>query len=323
MTLTVQKCEEHVRHQLDGKIGAPISMRELVNMTGEWLLSAHRWIFTRERDKVLIPRAEIVLTGCTWSESGPNLTLTKTGGFTGYSLVNGDYLQVDSGTGITHADTLHEILTNADANTITLKDSIGALADTLTDIGVTLPNNTVVMPANLRSIVAIDTEGAATGGFHWIGEEGFLHGETGRYSFANTYLRGSIVATRNGTTPGAVSYLLEVQPAGATPPPIRLRYTVGWVDPTLDTSVLPLPENGQLDMLFLQALFAHAAGLDKSQQGSLVDRLAALTESLYWKQMTKRDGGHRADLGRIRGTSIKRRGIPSRGDGRYINVRYP
>jgi hypothetical protein len=301
--LTIQKCDAYVRHTLGGPIGAPISAQELVRVTGGWFTTAHEWSFNEPRQELLMPRAAIELTGATWTEG--TLTLTKTGAFASYVFVDEDYVKVSAGTGAITGE--YEIASRTDDDSIVLVNSIGAAADASTDIAGTMPNNTVTLPADLKTILWIDTDGQDGRGFIWVGGEQFNHARAGRFGFTSRSTRGVIVATQNATTPGVLTYRLEVDPHTTDPKPLLMRYTVGWRQPTDDTDELPLPADGAMDMLFLQALIAHARGLDKEDELPLADRLDALTRSAYWRQHKVRDGTGRTELGPIRGTNIRRR----------------
>jgi hypothetical protein len=319
--LNLKKCEAHIEHSLDGPIGAPISTRELAAMAGSWLYSAHTWSFTKARHKILIPRPFIAVTGATWADG--TLTLTKVGAFANYTFVNGDYLTVDAGANVDKVGSKHEILSRPNDDSITLKTSIGAAADTDTDIGATLPNNIIPLPDGVRSISAIDTDGANSEGFRWITDEEIVQGQTGRFSVNSSAMRGVLIATQNGTIPGSISLAIEVEPSQTAPANIHIRYRMGWTTPTDDEVALPLPAGGELDMLFLQALLAHANALDKEDAGALQDRLGAITGSDYWKTAKRLDGGKRTNIGPIRGSAIHRRGFMRAPTHDSINVTRP
>lgn len=299
MSLTVKQCAEYVEHTLGGQMGAPMSMRKLVNVTGEWLYTVQTWRFNVERHTLLPTRASISITAAAWNSGTKRITLA--GAFAGYTHLSGDFIKITAGTGVSLGE--YEIAQRIDDDNIELVNSIGT---TNADTAGTMPNNTVSLPADLREIHAIDTDGASTEGFSWIGHESFAYGRTGRWGFASSHIRGSII----GIMPqagGEVSYYLEIDPDQSASTNIWVRYSVGWRAVASDTSVLPLPDDGRLDSLFLQALIAHARGLDKEDEMPLYRRLDDLRASDFFRAHARRDGLMQAHLGPIQGSATTMR----------------
>ena len=314
MTLTTQKCGLHVRHTLGGPIGAPLSDLELVNQTGEWFCTANSWSYNRDRRATLFSRASIALTAATWTES--SLTLTSTGSFANYTFVDGDVIEITSGTGATAGE--YEIASRTNDNAIVLVSSIGAAADGNSDIAGTIPNNTILLPSDLRDIIAIDTIDSNSEGFEWVGGEVFNYHRTGRWSFSNQLGTSGLITGVRPNSGGAIIFMLEIDPNESTSEErLSLRYTAGWRDVTTASEVLPLPNDGSLDGLFLQALVAHARGYDKESEMSLPIRLSQLAATPYWKQHVAQDASRAPSLGMLRGSDVRRR----RGRTRAVTAR--
>jgi len=303
MTVTIEKCDAHIRHCLGGPQGAPISTRELSNMAGEWLFSAHKWNFNKTTSTLLATRAEITLSGATWTDA--TKTLTKTGAFTDYSRLDEDKVRITAGTGATLGE--YEITAN-DANTLTLATSIGVAADGQTDIEGALANNTIALPSDLRHIIHIDTNDGTAEGFSWQSEGAFSNGRVGRWTWSFSAIHGVIVATQPAAG-GAISYRLEIDPEqSGSIPTLYMRYSVGWRAPDKDTDALPLPADGSVDSLYVQALLAHAEGYDRPEEMKLHERLAELRDSKYFKQIASRDGTKKTSFGPVNGSGIVYRG---------------
>lgn len=304
MALTAEKCEAFIVHTLGGPIGAPLSSLELINMCGEWFCEAHPWTFNRDRAVRLDVRPSITLTAATYTDA--TLTITETGAFADYSFVDGDIILDLAGTGVTTGQV--EVASRTDDDNIVLTSSLGSAANGSSDLTGTLPNNTILLPSDLRNFDAIDAvDSGSSEIIDLMGLLDFSYNRTGRWSFETSHLKGVVVNVRPESG-GAIVSMLEIDPDQSTlEEKLYLRYTSGWRDVTTSSEALPLPNDNSIDLVFLQALLTMARGWDKEDEAPMWVRMHEFQMSQMWRDAIGQDGSKQHTLGPISGSDVRRR----------------
>lgn len=155
---------------------------------------------------IVVPAAVTITGDGTWHES--TLTLEKTGAFTSYTFVAGDTIAVTAGTGATVAT--YTVASKTDANNIVLTASIGAAADTQTNISA---NMSVLTQTSNRSVMTT-TQSAKGILIYRIEANGVAAANTDSIAVATqagTTVQGAIFLTRSTTLGGPV---LDAKPDG-------------------------------------------------------------------------------------------------------------
>jgi hypothetical protein len=107
---------------------------------------------------------------------------------------------------------------------------------------------------------------------------------------------------------GVAMPVLEVDPANSgAGADIFITYRSGWVEVTSDDASLPLPADCWMDGLFKVSCLEWAKGYDKSDTGTIWERMGAFAESQFFRSFKRRDGAIQDNLGVVSGTDIRPR----------------
>ena len=151
MALTGTKCIQHVEHTLGGELSPAIDGLSLVNDAGEFFSSIRPWKWLETAEAKLDLRAKVTITGATTS-SGAGTTLTKSNAFTNYTFLEGDQIEVTSGTNVTAG--WHRVQSKTDASNLVLATSPGASGSA---VAATLHTSAVALPSDFREMISINS----------------------------------------------------------------------------------------------------------------------------------------------------------------------
>lgn len=283
-SLTVRLLEGLVKYEVGASPGTPLEFRELVNQAGEHLVSMHAWRWLDGRQARLRLRPSIDLTGATWTEA--TLRITKTGAFTNYSWLSADTLEVTSGTGATTGT--YEVASRVDANTITLRTSIGAAANGQTDIAATMRNDQIALPSDfdMQSITAWAMKRGLTGWVEMTGEATMLNLRA--FGTERTIGFWTLLRYVRGVDGGQAVPRLEISTVtDSADEELVIFYRGGWKEPATDDEVLCPPS--WMNLLFIEVLKAVAMGTEESELGSLDARLTKLRMGVLFADAKNRD----------------------------------
>ncbi len=292
--LTVRMLEKIARFELGAQPDGPLEMRELVNQAGEHLVAMWPWRWLEGRQARLRPRAQIELTGATWTEATKTITLA--GAFTDYSLLSADTLEVLSGTGAIAGT--YEVLTRPTANTVTLATSISSAAVNLTGIEAVMRNDQIALPSDfdLAGITAYAMKDGLAGDMRFTTDQGMLNLRS--YPTVGV-LTGFWALLRyvRGVSGGQAVKRLELWPAtDDSDEEMVIFYRGGWKEPATDDEVLSPPS--WMNPLFIEVFKAVVMGHEESETGSLDARLTALNSGILFYKAKSRDLLEQVEHGR-------------------------
>jgi len=293
--LTVRMLSGIAKYDIGGKPGSPLEFREMVNEAGEYLVSCYPWKWLEGRPLPIRTRPRLDLTGCTWTEV--TKTLTKVGAFTAalYTLVPGDTFRCTGGTGASIGS--YTVASVTDDDSVVLETSIGSAADGLTDIEGRFPNDQVLLPAgfDVQSILAIQARDLSVSTFNWTTAQGMLDLRSWP-GLRSTVSFWGFMNYHRSVTGGAPVQRMELWPESSTNDEIvTLIYRGGWLEPTDDNSELSIPNH--VNGIFTSMVKAVVNGYEDPSQGSVEERLSAVTRSDRFHYVTARDAEFQADLG--------------------------
>lgn len=301
--LTLKQLERVARDEVGAKPHSSIEMRELANLAGEHMMASRQWRWAEGREARLRPRAEIALTGATWTHA--TRTLTKVGAFAGYTFLSADTLEVTGGTGATVGTYEVESKTSADA--IVLRTSIGAAADAQVDIAATAPNDQIALPGDfsLQQIMAYGIIGLS-GWVDFVGAQEMLTlrslGAVGNAVGFQALLRHV-----RGVSGGQPVPRLELYPRTTDETEaLVIVYRGGWREPVTDEEVLSFPN--WLNLLYLEFFKAVVMGTEEPEKGSVSDRLGAVQGGVLWATAARYDANMQTDFGFRSGTWLEESG---------------
>lgn len=301
MTLNRIHVEAHIKDTLGGgSIPAELDEVGIVNQAGEHLHSMWPWRWAQGRSSLLSLRGTVEGTTATWTAA--TLTLTQASGFTDYTFVEGDEIEILDGTGATTG--FYTISSRTSANAIVLSSALAAGNLTTGDISWTIQPGSIDLPDDTRDIIAIQSTG-----------------DVGR-SITLTSLQDVLDAREHGSVAhnamyGAVSYvgtpptpILEIAPASSTSVTgaFRMFYRARWARISNDNATIAIPD--YCEALFLQIVRAFARGYVREDVATLDQRLAEIAVGPVFLAAKRSDGAIQPYMGRIRGggATIHRRG---------------
>ena len=266
MVLNLQHVSAHVRDTLGGGT-IPVDLDEIgiLNQAGEHLHSMHPWRWAQGRSTLLSLRGLVSGTTATWTASSPTNTLTATAAFTDYTFVEGDEVEIISGTGATAG--FYTVESRTSANAIVLSSAIAAGALATGDISWSLQPLSIDLPDDCRDIIAIQGTGDASRTMTLTSLQEVLD------------IRDTLVST-------SWSYYAAVSYVGSPPTPIleiapgsgdnatgafRMFYRKRWLRLTADNSEIAVPEF--CEALLLQIVRAFARGYVREDVSTLDERL--------------------------------------------------
>ena len=255
----------------------------------------HTWKWSLGRTALLDLRGKVDIIDGTWTETSPALTLTKASGFTNYSFLAGDTLELTGGTGATTG--FFEVASKTSNNAIVLSSSIGSAADAQTDIDVLLRLPTIALPSDFRDLVGISASNSLLYGIRQTSMAEILHNRTTTFDVSSSWqFLGAINYV--GDTPTAQ---LEVWPTPESNETgvFTMVYHSDWVRQTDDTAIVKIPT--WMQSLYLQTAINFARGYVEEDEAGLDARLAQIHGGPIFRAARMRDGVTQRYYGALRG----------------------
>ena len=292
MVLTGNKCLSHIKHTLGGELSPAIDGLGLINEVGEFLASAQAWKWLETAEAKLDLRAKISIAGGT-TNSGAGTTFTKSGAFTNYTFLEGDTVEVISGTGVTAGH--HRVVSKTDANVIVLETTPGASGSA---IAATLHTSAIALPSDFREIIAINTTSGLLKGVELTTFGDLLSKRAASFT-SSGYHYGAISQPTDTdlTVDGAPVARLEIwpQPSANETAAITIMYRAGWKRITKDTHRLRLPV--YCESLYIQFLRAFARGYEEEDEFTVSQRLTEIMSGPLFGAAVDRDASIQSDYG--------------------------
>lgn len=292
MALTGIKCLSHIKHTLGGELSPAIDGIGLINEAGEFLASAQPWKWLETAEAKLDLRAKVTITGGTTS-SGAGTTLTKSGAFTNYTFLEGDTVEVTSGTGVTAGH--YRVVSKTDANNIVLESSPGVSGSA---VAATLHTSAIALPSDFREIIAINTTSGLLKGVQLTTFEDLLSKRAANFTSAGFHYGAISQPTDTDlTVDGAPVARLELwpQPSANETASLTIMYRATWKRITKDTHRLRLPV--YCESLYLQVLRAFARGYEEEDEGTMSQRLMEVMTGPLFGSAVDRDASIQSDYG--------------------------
>jgi len=304
MALLVTHALEQMRTELGGgDIPTELGAFSILNQAGEHLYSMHPWRWAVGRSALLDLRGVASGSTATWTAS--TKTLTQASGFTDYSFLSGDEIQITDGTGATEG--VYKIASRTSANEIVLATSLAAGNLATGDIEWRIDPATIELPDDLRDIISIErTTQTSLGGVCLTTLQRIAE------------LRASFATVRIGTGLfyGAVAHagnppapILEIHPVSGSNQTgaMRIFYRSRWTTLTTDSSAIEIPDFMQA--LFIQVARAFAGGYIREAVATLSQRLAEIQAGPLMRAAVRSDGMIQPWSGMLRngGAMIHRR----------------
>jgi hypothetical protein len=296
MALSVQKVLQNISHSLGGgDLSIEIDKFQVLNEAGEYMFSMYPWKWSQGRSALLNFRGTV--SGLTGTWTAATRTFTQVGGFTTYSFLTGDEIEIKEGTGVVSGVYKIESRTSNDA--IVLEDdSLSAVDLSTGDISWQMFPETIELPHDLRDIVSIQSSSQAT----------ILH-------FVLTGL--DEIARRRGASAITMSpalYYAAVVYSGTPPVPLleiwpspssnqngvlRLFYRARWQQLYSDSDMVNIPE--WMESLYVWIARAYARGYEREDEASLHARLQEIVQSPIFEATKLSDGATQPSFNRPRG----------------------
>lgn len=171
---------------------------------------------------------------------------------------------------------------------------------------------TAKLPADFGRVIGLN--GATTGGIQMtsLADIAQMRSSSTSYQGASAYY--AAVSYKPGLLTGQIQPVLEIYPTPTTTDSTsyKLYYRAAWPTVSLATDLLPLPQSGFMDALYMQIVLAFAQGLEEADVDSLHARLAEIQLGPVYSSAVLADGGVVGNLGQMRG-AISNRGYPDWG----------
>ena len=301
MVVTGGQTCEFIRLALgSGSLVPPVT---IATHAGQYLTTMHQWRWA-ERLARLNLRASITFTAGTWTDA--TKTLTKTAAFTNYTFLDGDELEITSGTGATTG--FYRIQSKTSSDAIVLATSIGSAANGQTDIAGTMANAAIVLPSDFAQLIAIGAGSAFDGSVEQVSMQRILDLRSGRSSLSSWPYEVSIIRATSSLAAGAApTKRLEHHPAAGSnsTAAFTIAYRIGWTQVADDNNYLPVED--YIEPLYWQLAEAFAKGYEEQDAGTLDARLAVIHAGPVFASCVQRDGGIQTNLGQMRGGAVQRR----------------
>ena len=301
MALTVKECLGHIQHALGGSLSSGINPTNLINRAGEFLTSAHTWSWLENGTAKLDLRANITIAGGTTNGS-PGTTLTKTGAFTNYSFVEGDQVEITSGTGVTAG--FYKILSRTNDNDILVDVTPGVSGSA---IAATIHADAVALPSDFRELLSYEASNSLTNSLQLTTMQHLVELRANNLQASGGGYFGAIVFPIPGTE------TKQVGPRGAPVPRLELypvpdanlvggltiSYRRNWYSVSTDAVTIRVPS--YVEGPFIQVLRAFAKGYEEDDTASIDMRVAEIVSGPLFMGAVARDALSQPNYGRMRG----------------------
>ena len=309
--LTVVLAKTHINQFVGGQLPASIDTLALINEVGQFFASMHAWKWLTDREISLSLRGSVALTGGTMSSDG--FTLAKSSGFTDYIFVEGDVLEITSGTRTELG--FYRIAAKQDASNIVLEDDPSVVGGAkAADIAGTIHTSSIPLPQDFRELIAIHPSSGTQNPVHLTSYQELLEKKAANMSSHGGYwaaithamdyataglpsgvtVSGSTVqGSRSGPQPR-----LEIvpQPSSNDIAAYKMYYRAGWTMVSGDGEYLRMPS--YCETLYIEILRAFVAS--RYGDGDLNSMLTGIVDGPLLKIAVERDGSIQPDVGPIR-----------------------
>lgn len=306
MVCSVASLTRDISHTLHGADVAGSTALDYINQASNYLSNAHEWVWLNRPATRLALRGTITFSDGTWTES--TLSLTSTGAFADYTWVQGDEINVISGTGAIVGRV--RVRSRTDDNTIVLAASISSAGTDLAtgDIEVEFTLPSVALPSDFGTIIALDAEDSLTISVHQTTLEELLRLRTNEIQITSSYYYAALTyADSDATIGGAPVPVLALWPAPATNDiaAFTLFYRAAIPEVTDDNEIVPIP--AFMEMCYRQLVRAVARGYEHEQSTTLAAELAEWMQAQFTQDAMARDGMQQQHYGPLRGGAVETR----------------
>jgi len=303
MALRASELVAHFEHALGNAAIDNFATLSLVNQAGAWLCSSHSWKHLERPPYRLNLRGTITITAATWTEATLTLTVTSpTTAFADYALLDGDQVEIESGTG---ADPGFYDVLSATASAIVLRTSIGSAANGQTNIAGELALPSARLPSDLQELIDVQCCGVSGSNVTLLTPAALINIKADNTVSVDTDFYGAVLwGASVGVDGGAPIPRLELWPPPSVDAnfSIMVHYRAGWQRLTRDDLYSNTPD--WFDSLVIQAMRQYARGFEKH---TMDEELARLKGSVLYADAQRRDGGIQRRLGRYRGGAVQQR----------------
>jgi len=317
MSLTLAELIRHSNHVVGGEI-PDFPALGIVNDAGRWICDSLPWRFFARSPVRLDLRAPISFTAATWDEASLTLTITDPAtALEGYDFLEGDALEITGGTGATPA---FYGLVSADTSTgeLVLKTSLGADADTLTDIAGTIQVSSARLPADFTELIGSPCGSVAGRAIYPMSPEALLDMQSAAAPpVAGDYYAAVIHADTEQSGP-VPTLLLYPAPGSSERSAVMVSYRSGWVN--LDDDEFNSNTPAWFDQLLIQAVRAYTKGIQTDQMDT---ELARVRGSVLFMDTCRRDASVQRRRGRYRGGAVHLTQYPGDPHISSLNFTYP
>ena len=293
--LTVDRCINHIEHTLGGDLSPALDPLQLINQAGEFFCSMHDWRWLEVTEAKLDLRGKVSISGGTTS-SGAGTTLTKTGAFTNYTFLEGDTVEVVSGTSVVAGH--HRVVSKTDANNLVLETTPGASGSAIT---ATLHTHAVALPSDFAEMIAINTTSGLLKGVEMTSYADLLNKRAAAFSASSGFHYGAILNALDTDTSSSQNPVqrLEIwpEPLSNETGSLTMIYRASWKHVTTDAEKLRVPS--WCHAMYLQILRAFARGYEEEDDGSLSARLMDVAQGPLFIAAVDRDSDSQPHYGAL------------------------
>lgn len=292
MSLVYTDAEDAILHALGGEPAAGLSVRAIINAAGETLVNSQTWRWLEDTEAKLDLRGKITITGAT-TTSGAGTGFGATGSFANYAFVEGDQLEITSGTGVTAG--FYRVASRTDADTIVLSTSPGASGS---GIAATLHTSAIALPADFRDLIAYNTTSGLLKGIQFTSHGDLLQKRAASFTTVGFHY-AIIVHPINSSSGAAPVPRMEIWPTPSSNETgaITILYRRGWSALTSDADLIQIPD--WMHPTFFEFLRAFAHGWEESDNQTASERVSGVMNGPIWATAVRRDASIEADLGPI------------------------
>lgn len=289
-------------HALQATALGSLSVPELhvCNLAGQQLASMHAWRCFTTAQGWIDGRGNIDIVNATYTESTKNLL--KTGGFTNYTFVDGDQIDITGGANAQKRQV--EIVSRTDANNIVLLDSLGAAADGDTDVDGTLHLPKCELAPDFGSIITMSANNTLINGVQLVTPGQVLAFRTNQIEVTSAWqYHATIIYVGRPRRP-----VLDVYPDFGSDQinVFRYFYRQGWTRLAKLGDIVEIPDF--LWLLYIQLVRAFALGWEDEDQRTVTNRLEEIKQGQEFEAARMFDWRVQPSFGRMRGGAVRRVG---------------
>lgn len=162
------------------------------------------------------------------------------------------------------------------------------------------------LPTNFAAPISIESVSSANP-IVWTTREALnVMRSTSSVTSTNGYTWVAVeTVAASGSTPPTTRLAIYPTPADTATGVYHLVYRAGWANLTSESDFIPIPV--WAETLFVQVLKSFARGLQREEEGSADDRLAAIQQGIIFRNAMREDRTKQTDHGQIRGAIHQRR----------------